>query len=592
VKNVREKTMAITPKAPPPAPGISPFSILRALWKHKGLITIVWFSAMAITFAVVKSIPPVYQAEALVQVESQRIPENYVAATVHANLEGRINVLRQQILSYSRLVQVIEKYGLYQEDRGRAPMEEIVEGMRQDITIRMERGLMPGRPSAFAVGYRGPNPEVVSQVTNLLASFFIDENLRTREVEAVGTSEFLDAQLEEARKRLEEQEKQLSEFKLRHAGELPQQENALISSIAQARTELTGLQGSMSRVQQSKLMAQSALDAAETQQALLDRLSETEAGSSAQSPGSPLPVLPAAAAAAPQPQLESERLQAQLDNLRSRYSETHPDVRRTVAALARAREMEARGQAAAAQVRPAAPAAAAQQQPVQTPPRSAPPAAAAAANTRLVESAIAARERIPALRAQIAGWDKELKALEAEHQRLVNYIAGLQARINRLPLREQELAAVTRDYENTRNNYQSLLSKKMSADVAADMERRQKAERFIMLEPARVPERPVAPKKPIFYGGGFALGLAFGMALALGIEFKRDVLLGEWELPSGITILGRVPVIHPSPAFVNPAGGTPVSKPRPAAFLWATAVIVLLLVCGIGAGFLAGWFKV
>ena len=554
------------------------------------MITIVWFSAMAITFAVVTIIPPIYQAEALVQVESQRIPENYVAATVHANLEGRINVLRQQILSYSRLVQVIEKYGLYQDDRGRVPMEEVVAGMRQDITIRMERGLMPGRPSAFAVGYRGPNPEVVSQVANLLASFFINENLRTREVEAVGTSEFLDAQLEEARKRLEEQEKQLSAFKLRHAGELPQQENSLISSIAQARTELTGLQGSMSRVQQNKLMAQSALDAAEIQQALLDRLSETEAGGSAQSPGSPLPVLPAAPGAAPQPQLESERLQAQLDGLRSRYSETHPDVRRTVAALARAREMEARGQAAATPARPAAPAGPAQQ-PVQAPPRTV-PSPAATANTRLVESAIAARDRIPSLRAQIAGWDKELKALEAEHQRLVNYIAGLQARINRLPLREQELASVTRDYENTRTNYQSLLSKKMSADVAADMERRQKAERFIMLENARIPERPVAPKKPIFYGGGFALGLAFGMALALGVEFKRDVLLGEWELPSGVTVLGRVPVIHPSPAFVSKAGGTPVSKPRPAAFLWATAVIVLLLVCGIGAGFLAGWFKV
>lgn len=578
--------MAITPKAPPPAPGISPFSLLRALWKHKRLIAIVWFAAMVITFVAVKSIPPVYQAEALVQVESQRIPENYVAATVHANLEGRINVLRQQILSYSRLVQVIEKYGLYQEDRGRVPMEEIVEGMRQDITIRMERGLMPGRPSAFAVGYRGPNPEVVSQVTNLLASFFIDENLRTREVEAVGTSEFLDAQLEEARKRLTEQEQQLSAFKLRHAGELPQQENALISSIAQARTELTGLQGSMSRVQQSKLMAQSALDAAETQQALLDRLSATEANSSAQPAGAALPILPAAA---PQPQLESERLQAELDGLRSRYSETHPDVRRAVAALARAREMEARNRAAAAQARPAAPAATAPQ-PAPAAPRTATPAAAVA-NTRLVESALAARERIPALRAQIAGWDKELQALEAEHKRLVNYIAGLQARINRLPLREQELASVTRDYENTRNNYQSLLSKKMSADVAADMERRQKAERFIMLEHARIPERPIAPKKPIFYGGGFALGLAFGMALALGIEFKRGVLLGEWELPAGVTVLGRVPIIDPSPAFLSNAG-TPASRPRPAVFLWATAVIVFLLACGIGAGFLAGWFRV
>ncbi len=573
--------MNMNAKAPlPPVASISPFTILRSLWKHLRLIVAIALAGTGLTIAVVQFLPPVYKAEALVLVESQRIPENYVAATVHSNLESRLNILRQQILSYSRLVQVIEKYDLYRGDRNFRPMEEIVEQMRLDITITIQRGLVPvpGRQTpltSFAVGYQGPNPDIVPQVANLLASYFIDEDLRTREVEAIGTSEFLDSQLAEAKKRLEEQERQLSAFKLRYSGELPQQENALISSIAQVRTQLTGVQDSMNRIQQNKLMAQTSLDAAEAQQAMLQRLSNPEAAAASPSttPAAPLP-LPTAAA--PAPQLESERLQQQLDNLRTRYSESHPDVRRISAALARALEIEARSaRPAAAAPRPGVPA---------TLPPSPAAQQAAQANTRLVDAAVTASERIPALRAQITGWDRELAGLERERQSLLRELASLQARINRLPLREQELASVTRDYENTRTNYRSLLDKKMAADTATDMERRQKAERFVLLEMARRPERPIKPKKAVFNAAGSMFSLALAFAIALGVETKRGLFLGEWELPPGVTVLGRVPRIVPQ---LEAQGGLARASRH---WRWAAVAALLgLALCAVGAAFYFNW---
>jgi succinoglycan biosynthesis transport protein ExoP len=554
---------------PPKAPTISPYSILRSLGKHLGLIAAITVVGGILTFFVVKFIPPVYSAEATVLVESQRIPENYVAATVHENLEARLNALRQEILSYSRLVDVIKKFNLYRSERANRSMEEVIERMRDDLSIKVQRGMIPGRPGAFTVTYRGEDPNTVPQVTNLIATFFIDENLRTREVAAVGTSEFLDAQLADAKKRLEEQEQQLSVYKLRYSGELPQQENALISSLAQAQTQLTGLHDSLNRIQQNKMMAQSSLEGAEAEHNMLQRLATSSAASATTSSSTPsLPI------ATPAPLRESDRLQQVYDSVRARYSETHPDAKRAAIALARAREMEAKEPASTADPLVGIQSSSRSEAPVR--------AAAIAANARTVETARATNERVLTLRAQLAGWDRQITTVEQEREKLVAQIANMQQRISHLPLREQELAGVMRDYENTRTNYRSLLDKKMAADVAANMERRQKAERFVMLEMARKPEVPIKPKKFLLYGAGTVLCLLLGMATAIGVETKKGMLLGEWELPPGVVVLGRVP------AIVATKQVSPIKRWK--SLVWAT-VPVGCTVCLIAAGVYKGWLK-
>jgi uncharacterized protein involved in exopolysaccharide biosynthesis len=155
-------------------------------------------------------------------------------------------------------------------------------------------------------------------------------------------------------------------------------------------------------------------------------------------------------------------------------------------------------------------------------------------------------ERVETIRSQIALADRELTTKNADRQQILHQMSIYQARIEKLPLREQEMSGVMRDYEISRANYKSLLDKKLSAGMASDMERRQQGERFTLLDPARVPEKPVRPNVPVF----ITIGCVAAVLLAFGIGFAREVnknqILGEWEIAADIPVLGRVPFIDPA----------------------------------------------
>ena len=154
------------------------------------------------------------------------------------------------------------------------------------------------------------------------------------------------------------------------------------------------------------------------------------------------------------------------------------------------------------------------------------------------------------------------------------------------------MAGVTRDYEITKANYKALLDKKISATMATDMERRQKSERFTLLDPARVPELPYKPNRPLFYGLGSALGLVIGLAFAVGGELRKDLLLGEWELPRDLVVLGRVPDIR----LAIPAAASGVGQPSQRPLRWrfalvSSAVFSVLVVLAAAAGYYFKWIR-
>ncbi len=493
---------------------LPPLSLLRAVYKHRLAVLSTFLLGSLLAAAIVYQLPAIYRAEALILVESQRIPEKFVASTVDVNLRDRINTISQQILSYRRLLEVIEKFNLYRAQRLRLPQEEVVEEMRKDIEIRVEEGWPQDRPGAFRVAYHGPQPPVVALVANQLANLFIEENLRAREVHALGTSEFLDTQLAEARKRLEEQEAKLSAYKLRHNGELPQQENVLISSAARYQLQLQGVQEAIARAQQQKLLLENSLAAAEASFAGLRQIIEELGQRGSEGPGAT--EVPA-----------SEALEKQLAALKARYTPDHPEVRHFEQMLRAVREMEhddgrSRKAGAGGNGREAT---------------------SSPGSLRFNEMLIRERERMDNLRAQIAASVKQLEALEEERQAIARQLQAVLSRLERLPVREQELASLTRDYEITKANYQSLLDKKFAAEMATEMERRQKAERFTLLEAARVPEKPVRPNRPLLLSLGILLSLVLGVGLALAIELPAGTILGEWELPAQVNVLGRVPVL-------------------------------------------------
>ena len=411
---------------------------------------------------------------------------------------------------------------------------------------------------AFRVSYQGPNPVVVAQVANLLANFYADENLRTRETQAEGTSEFIEAQLKEAKQSLDSLEATVSRYKLAHSGEL--QESALNGTISRLQAALEANRQALNQAQQSKLILQNSLTAAEEYAAAAARVLRDE--SPAVSAASP-----AAATAEPPAPKRSDALQGRLDEMRLRYSDTHPDVIRLRAEMERVKEIEARRVAEAA---PAGGSGVEKRV----------PAAPAPARVRESLELIQARQRVASVQSQLALTDQEIKNLRTEQQRILGDLSQYQGRINNLPIREQEMERIARDYEISKANYRSLLDKKLAAEMAADMERRQKWGRFTVIESARVPFKPFKPNRPLVRLGGSLFGLMLGLALGLAREFHQATLLGEWELPAKLTILGRIPKIKITP-FLSPGpedqpGGRPRRRRRlrPAILSFALLVIV------------------
>jgi polysaccharide biosynthesis transport protein len=509
-------------------------SLARMCWMHRWAIALVWAAFTAATLVVVYRLPAIYAAEALVLIDAQKIPERFVPTTVSADTEDRLATISQEILSNTRLKKIIDDYDLYHEERKHMPLDEVVQKMRRDISshLKVERGAANNKPDAFHVGYEGKDPAVVAQVANQLANLFVEENLRTREGQAEGTSEFITMQVADAKKKLDTLETAIREYKAHHNGELPEQQNALQGALNRLQMEQISNRDAIARDEESKASTERTLKMAEDTVTVLLRPPEARDNrdnntlAAAEAAGVRLP-------SSLRSKKQSEILQGQLDELSARYGVQHPDVKRLRTEVARAQAAEARAEAEEQAETPAPKTNSAAVSPA---PRKTPPTA----NPAEVGQA---RERVEALRSQIALFEKDIVSRQADQQRIARELGDYQGKLTNVPMREQELSQITRDYDITKLNYHSLLEKQISAEMSTDMERRQKSERFTIIDPAHVPERPSKPNRPFFITVGSLFGFVLVMVGALGVELRKDRLLGEWELPESMPVLARVPVI-------------------------------------------------
>lgn len=502
-------------------------SIVRLLDKQKTLILASWLALTLLAGVLIWRWPPTYKAETLIMVESQKIPEKLVSATVNAELQDRVATLTNQILSAGRLEDLIKRFNLYPEDRTRFTTEELLAEMRSDVSIKVERGWTRNQPGAVRVAYYGPTPEITAAVANEIGEFFVDENSKSRESQAQGTSAFLESQLGEAKKQLELHDQRLSSYKLRHSGSLPEQREALMATLQRLQMELQGTQDAISRNQQQKVLSENAISSATATLAGLNRSLEDVMTTPE------VVVVAAPRGEGPTARKRSEILEDQLEVLRRRYRETHPDVEAMKLELDQARQSEARdAERAARAAREEKERLARGEKPARRPPAD------------LTQSILREKERVSGLRAQLEVIDKDLQQQEVSRRQVLAEIAAYQQRLETLPVREQEMSGLTRDYEMTKKNYESLLEKNMAASMASDMEKRQKAERFVMIDRARLPEKPERPKRGLLTAA--ACILALGLAIAAGVarEYAGNVVLGDWEIPENVTVLGRIPPIQ------------------------------------------------
>lgn len=403
-------------------------------------------------------------------------------------------------------------------------MEEVIGKFRGDLDIQIERSWVGSSLGAFRISYIGREPTTLAAVVNHLANLYVQENIRSRESQAEGTSQFIDNQLLESKRRLDELETSVSRYKVQHNGELPQQENSLSGTLNRLQVQLQGIQDALNRGQQNLVTTQNMLHLAETEEALSAAPAKGDAAVSSGSAGG--------GSVDDRTVRRSAEIRVQLEAMRARYSEEYPDVQQLKQQLARALEEErvaAREQAKRLAARVAL-TGGANPAMADLPPQASP-------------EQLRARQRTIELKAQLQLTRQEIATKTAERQEVLAAIADYQKRIESLPIREQEMSSLTRDYEMTKANYRSLLDKKMSAEMATDMERHQKAERFTIVNPAKAPARPFKPKRQLLAMAGGVISLLLALSLVIAKGFHENLILGEWELGEHAPIIGRVPRI-------------------------------------------------
>lgn len=392
--------------------------------------------------------------------------------------------------------------------------------MRSQISVKVVGDFGGGSDlQAFRIGFSGRDPRLVAQVANELASLFIDENLKAREQQATGTTEFLQNQLQETRKALEAQEAKLKDFKLKHLGEMPEQQAADLQILGQLQSQLQLESDALARAEQQKSMIQTMMIPApvvEVEDNVQPRSSGVEGTKAVGKP-------------------EVSAARAQLAALLAKgYTETHPAVRK-VRALIADEEAAMPGAAAKEPVPPVPVAAAANPGPVPTPAQSAKKAPAPFINTTN-----------PVLQSQIKQFDAEIAKHRLEQQRVSKQIAAYQSKLEAIPVREQQITELVRDYEISKVHYSQLLNNLQSAETATQLEIRQKGEKFSVLDPAQPSEKPSSPKRAFINAGGSLAGLCLGILLALISELMGMSITTAEQITesSGIPVLEVIPVIQ------------------------------------------------
>jgi polysaccharide chain length determinant protein (PEP-CTERM system associated) len=472
------------------------------------------------------TIPKEYRATTLILVTPQKVPEDFVRPTVTSRIEDRLQSIGQEIMSRTRLEQVIGEFKLYEAEAKSLRKEEVVELMQKNIQVQIK-----GKEGYFTISYIGKDPRVVTLVTNKLASLFIEENLKLREAQAQGTSEFLSIEMNATKAKLEEQERVISDFKRRYMGELPEQREANLRVLDQLQMQSQRIGDSIKAAQDRKVLLQKQLSDFEI---LVS--SSTQALSAQEEPGKGVTLVPLAPEARVKNPHEAqlEQMKAHLADLQAKYTEKHPDIlltKKKVADLeAKVAEFEAgreKAEKAETEKKPAK--------------EGAPAKPSASKREFKIDPRLTPRYK--ELENQLLASDQEIQRLKQEDVLVRKQIAQYRERIESTPAREQALAILTRDYNNTRDSYASLLKKSQEAQQAENLERRQKGEQFKVIDPARLPEKPYRPDIPKILLIGLVLGLFGGVAAAFFREqMDRSFRDGEdLQVTLGFKVLANIP---------------------------------------------------
>jgi succinoglycan biosynthesis transport protein ExoP len=489
--------------------------------RHKAWILGPAFGALVVAVVVAFLWPDTYVSSAVIRVVPPQVPESYVPANINTEMSQRINAMAQTILSRGNLTNIINTFNLYQRERQRKPMEDVIEDMKKDIrigqvgTLTNQRGV-----SAFTIAFSYDNRIVAQKVTADLVSRFMAENTRDRTNQAMMTTQFLKDQVENARKDLQAIEDKLAKFRMANQGPRPDQlqNHNILLNAAESRSG--NINSAINRISQDKMLRESEL------RNLKMRLSSLtpatlEQGIAERSQNEKL--------------LANERqvhqMELYIEGLLQKYKPTHPDVQTAQANLAILQRehdrlvKEDQDTKKNTDVKPtvtkrADPAYLREKQELET------------AITRL-ETEIRVNDK------NADDYQRDLRAAEQQ-------VREVRGRIESEPIGEKEYSEVIRDRENAKLRYDDFKKKMSISETAEEVEKRQQGEQLEVLDPASLPASPTEPKRPVIIAIGTAFGLILGLAMAVAREAKDASLknLKDVRAYTRLTILGSVPLLE------------------------------------------------
>jgi polysaccharide chain length determinant protein (PEP-CTERM system associated) len=495
---------------------------LRRIWYILIPFTVVMVAAVLYAF----SLPKMYRATTLILVTPQKVPEAFVRSTATSRIEDRLQSIGQEIMSRTRLEQVIAEFKLYSVEAKSLSQEEIVELMRKNVTVEIK-----GKEGYFTISYVGKDPRIVTMVTNKLASLFIEENLKLREQQAQGTSEFLSIELNAMRTKLEEQEGAITRFKKQFMTELPEQREANLRILEQLQLQYQKISDNLKAAQDRKVILQKQLSDMKIQMALgspsgnPENPKEERTDTTTLSDLSQPPVIDQKGLSYYEAQLNHGR--NILTALKSKYTGKHPDILSAEKYIA---ELEKKIENMKAQNMGG----------------NLSGSGTSKRNKDDEKMNIESNPFYKEMESQIVATELEIKKLREEDSKIKARIAGFQARVENTPVRELAMTSLTRDYQNTKETYQSLLKKSQEAEQAENLERRQKGEQFKVIDPARIPEKPMQAK--VFKI--LLAGLLLGMGSGLGMAFVREQMdrsfrdAEDLEATMEFKVLANIPKIQ------------------------------------------------
>lgn len=553
---------------------------LGILRRRRGLIGLVFAVLFVIAAVVAVALPPVYRSTATILIKEQEIPQEFVRSTVTSFADERIQVISQQVMTRSTLLDLVDKYGLYGSARQKETSEDILDRMRRDIKLTPISAEVTDRRSgspvkstiAFSLSYDSEVAANAQKIANELTTLYLNENVKNRQQKAAETTLFLDEELARVTEHISDSEQKLSAFKARNQGRTPdlslsnqvssERVNAEVQRIEREITFLeerkSALQGQLADTKPATPVVGNGgtiLEPEDRLKALQLQLTSLTGIYSDDHPDvkrlrreiATLKVETGLQDDATDRENKLLQLQQQISLLRQKYSDDHPDVvqlKRAFATLDKA---------------------------VRT--------GADAPEGRASELWRARKPDNPVylnLKSQIETTSAQIQSLRSERQDMRGKLELLDLRVSQSPEVEREYLELARDLDSSRARFRELRDKQMQAQVAEQLERGRKAERFTLIEPPIFPEKPYRPNRTVILMMGALLALAGG----IGAAALRETIDQTVHSARDVIRVMQVPMLA-----VLPALPSPVLLRRRSRLRWIVATGALVLVGAALAGF-------